>query len=156
MNPLQSSESATTSAPVGYYVLRAAIACVGLLLVPLAVIPWIDLDGFREPHELSRSFSGKVLSSTLALLCSLLLIVPHRWTTRGLGYGLKLGGLSFFGGWMIWASAIVALGYFSGTKHWVVIPVFLVAVVVAIGGPFTLVWRARRSRVGAADEWTPN
>jgi hypothetical protein len=122
----------------------------------MAAVPWIGLDGFREPNEVSRPFAGKALISSLTLLYGLLLVAPHRWTPHGSGYVLKLIGLMIFGGWMIWVSTSATLGYLSGKKHWAVIPVVVIAAVAAIGGPLTLVWRSREARVGSTEDWTPN
>lgn len=80
--------------PLAYYILRVAALCVGISLMPLAVTPWIGrLDGFREPDELSRSVAALAVFSSLTALNGLLLIVPHRWSSRGLPYAVKLTGL---------------------------------------------------------------
>jgi hypothetical protein len=142
--------------PVSYQVLRVLLACFGGVLVFVAVVPWLAPEGFFEPDELARPVTPKALTSLVIAFCGLLLLIPHRWTSHGPGYVLKLTALVSIGSWMLVTAASALSGYLLGTKHWLALLAGLVLIAVAVAGPVTLVWRARANAAGTIGDRMPN
>lgn len=125
-----------------YLLIRGYVFACGLIIaVSTFVSHFILPELFFEaaPPPFSEQLPFIVISFGYALL----LLIPHRWTLHGpLFYG-KLLLLLITSTYLAVISVVGFLDYLNGTKHWMIIPVSLCTMILAIGAPATLLIRRR-------------
>ena len=132
--------------PVPYWLLRALVFAVGLLIIVVGAVTLLVPSFSSEPSGYGSSVYG--VQGVLAALAALSYAVPNRWSTRGLVFWLRLAVMVVFGLYSSFTAAQLIAGAFD-PKHWLLYPVLAPLLCGVITAPILLLWR-RRSEATAS------
>lgn len=128
-----------------YLVVRIGIAVAGLLVILLTL--WSEflatgLTYLDEPAGIPplRDRLPRIL---LSLGIGLLLCVPHRWTTRGVLFWLRLALYLAMGGFILWLAGQGVIEGLGRGRHWLIFSVSAILALIGLALPFCLWWSRR-------------
>ena len=128
-------------------ILIALIRCVGVLSgLFLGIVALGDVVGllpYSEPPPLSPAR----LSSALPLLgAAAVLLLPQSRFLTGPGYRLLLGAHIAVSLAAMVLGILGLAAYADGGRHWLIVPVAMLVVLVPVANAFALWWRRRETR----------
>jgi hypothetical protein len=134
-----------------YWLIRIPLAAYGLLLV--ATVPVGLLFPEIVYSETPNVPPWQFVREIDLLGYGLLLLLPHRWFMRVPLYILKLVFLSYGVFREFYMLATGVIGFVQGKKHWPIVPVALMLVLLALAAPLSIIMKKRivNSRQSASE-----
>jgi uncharacterized membrane protein YhaH (DUF805 family) len=130
-----------TSTKALYYFLRAALALLGLFLVSSALFSFLSPDIAHS--ESQRPTWQNTLLDVAFLLYGLLLLVPYRWLRQPFLFPIALLVFALGILWAVYVGISGFVGLVQGRKSWLILPVSIIFVVLAMAAPTALMMRRR-------------
>ena len=124
-----------------YYSLRASSALFGLFLVSSSIFSFVFPD-IAHSESQRPPWENNALDVAF-LLYGLLLLVPYRWLMQPLLFAVVLLVFTLGAMWTVYVGLTGLVGLVQGSKSWVILPVSIIFVLLAMSAPAALVVRRR-------------
>jgi hypothetical protein len=120
------------------YLTLRGIAAVGALILAFASMSAFVMPGLAYDEGPMPSSTEIQLRFVGSLLLAAAVVIPFRWTSRGVLFAFRLALFTGIGVWLCIAGAHGLVNFMGGTKHWLIVPISGLMILFGVALPYSL------------------